>query len=120
MDTYVKVVSDIINPMNRTFTVEFDLRNAPKKMKANMLAYVKILDYSKPSALVVPVNIIQHSEKSDFLYVVKGNKASKVNIQTGNIYRTDAEVISGIAEGDQVITVGYQEMADGQLVKVQK
>jgi RND family efflux transporter MFP subunit len=117
MDTHVKVVSNMINPVNRTFAIEFDLKNAPKNIKANMLAYVKVLDYNKPSSIVVPVNVVQHSETADFVYVVKNNKAVKTEIKTGAVYRTDAEVLSGLQEGDQVIVVGYQDVVDGQVVK---
>jgi RND family efflux transporter MFP subunit len=117
MDTYVKVVSDVINPVNRTFTVEFDLRNAPKDLKANMIAYVKIMDYSKPSSIVVPVNLIQHTETSDFVFTVKNKKAVRTPVKVGSIYRTDAEIVSGLTEGDQIITLGYQDVLDGQSVK---
>lgn len=117
METYVKVVSDVINPVNRTFTVEFDLKNAPKNIKANMLAYVKILDYSKPSSIVVPVNLVQHTETNDFVFIVKNKKAVKTLVKVGTIYRTDAEILSGLNEGDQIITLGYQDVLDGQGVK---
>jgi RND family efflux transporter MFP subunit len=117
METYVKVVSDIISPLSRTFSVEFDLKNAPKDIKSNMLTYVKILDYTKPAALVVPVNVIQHSETNDFVFVVKNSKAVKTVVKTGSVYRTDAEIVSGLNEGDKIITLGYQEVLDGQTVK---
>ncbi|HVD98809.1 MAG TPA: efflux RND transporter periplasmic adaptor subunit [Cytophagaceae bacterium] len=117
METYVKVVSDVINTVNRTFTVEFDLKNAPKDIKANMLAYVKIQDYSEPNAIVIPVNVIQHSETNDFVFTVKNNKAVKTPVKVGGIYRTEAEILSGLKEGDQVITLGYQDVLDGQNVK---
>jgi RND family efflux transporter MFP subunit len=117
METTVKVVSNVISPVNRTFLVEFDLNNVPQNLKANMLTYVKILDYSKPSVLVIPVNIIQHSESGDFVYTINNSKAVKTPIQTGNIYRTDAEVTSGLKEGDKIIVLGYQDVVNGQVVK---
>lgn len=117
MESYVKVISDVISPVNRSFTVEFELKNIPNNLKANMLSYVKILDYNKPAAIVIPVNIIQHSESGDFVYILKNNKATKATIKTGAIYRTDAEILSGLVAGDQIITVGYQDMVEGQVVK---
>ncbi|HSZ25287.1 MAG TPA: efflux RND transporter periplasmic adaptor subunit [Cytophagaceae bacterium] len=117
METTVKVVSDVISTVNRTFIVEFDLKNAPKNLKANMLTYVKIQDYSVPSALVIPINVIQHSESGDFVYTVKDKKALKTAVKLGNTYRTDAEVVSGLHEGDVLVTVGYQDLVDGESVK---
>jgi membrane fusion protein (multidrug efflux system) len=117
METNVKVVSDIISNVNRTFNVEFDLKNAPKNLKANMLVYVKIQDYSKPSSIVIPINVVQHSEVGDFVYTVKNDKAVKTYIKLGSTYRTETEVTSGIKEGDRIVTIGYQDLADGQVVK---
>lgn len=117
METTVKVVSNVISPINRTFLVEFDIKNAPQNIKANMLTYVKILDYNNPSILVVPVNVIQHAGTGDFVYTIVNSKAVKKAITTGNIYRTDAEVTSGLNEGEQLIIVGYQDVAEGQAVK---
>jgi hypothetical protein len=35
----------------------------------------------------------------------------------GKTYGNDAEIISGLKAGDQIITVGYQELTDGQVIK---
>lgn len=106
-------VSNTIGASNRTFTIEVKLKDT-KDLKANMLAYVKIKDYAKTDAVVVPINIIQHSEDGDYLFVAEGKKAKKKIVKEGQTYRSTAEIVDGLKPGEKIITVGYMELVDGQ------
>ena len=79
-----------------------------------MLAYIKILDYSKSDAIVVPINIIQHGDNGDYLFVAEGKKAKKKIVTEGQTYKSLAEIKSGLNPGEKIITVGYMELVDGQ------
>jgi len=111
----VTVVSDVVNPINRSFQVELDAKNI-KKLKANLIANVKIKDYEKSDVITIPINVIQHSELGDYVFVVEKGVAVKKMITTGKTYKTSAEVLSGLNKGDKLITVGYQDVVDGQPV----
>src|SRR5207244_725081 len=50
----------VINQLNRTFTVIVNIEGN-SDYHPNMIATVKITDYQKPSAIVVPVNTAQDS-----------------------------------------------------------
>ncbi len=43
--------------------------------------------------------------------------AKKIKINTGLTYGDNVEVLSGLNEGDKIITIGYQDLSDGQLIK---
>jgi RND family efflux transporter MFP subunit len=121
MTATVRVVSTAINPTSRAFTIELGLKNASDlNLNPNMIAVVKINDYSKESAIVVPVNVIQKDETSSFVYVAaaegKGEVARRKKITTGQIYKDKAEVIQGVSANDKVITAGYQDLNEGQPV----
>ena len=45
------------------------------------------------------------------------NIAKKVVVTVGKTYGTTAEILSGLNEGDQVITTGFQDLTDGQVIK---
>ncbi|HEY8400513.1 MAG TPA: efflux RND transporter periplasmic adaptor subunit [Cytophagaceae bacterium] len=113
----IKVVGGIVDPVNRSFTIEIPLTKPDESIKPNMICYVKVQDYSNPKAIIVPINVIQHSEEGDFVFVAEGNKAVKKPIVVGKTYINDAEVKEGLKEGDQLITIGYQDLVDGQPVK---
>jgi RND family efflux transporter MFP subunit len=63
--------SKYINPTNRTYLVEAKLKTATEKLKANMVAIVKIKDYQAADAYVLPVNLVQTDNKGQFVLVAQ-------------------------------------------------
>ena len=120
MQAKVTYSSKSINPLTRTFNVEIGLPS-DADLHPNMVAEVKIIDYEKANSIVVPINVIQDldGEKVVFVAVKEGNKlvAKKAIVIVGKTYATSAEILSGLNEGDQVITTGFQDLAEGQVLK---
>jgi RND family efflux transporter MFP subunit len=111
-------VGEVISPSDRSFKVEIALSNAEKLYKPNMLATVEIKDYEKKDAVVVPRNAIMKGEEEEFVFVTQNNIAKKIAIKTGVNYQGETEVLSGLNGTEQLITVGFQDLADGQKVEV--
>ena len=116
--TKIQTAANVIDPINRTFKVEMALGADSKSLKTNMIAYVNIKDYKKENAITVPINIIQRTEKGNFVYVVEGKTAKMIPVTLGLSYQSEIEVLSGVTAGDKVITTGYQDVVDGQPVLV--
>lgn len=118
----ISFASKYINPTNRTFIVEVRLEPREIDARANMIAVIKINDYKVPSTIVVSVNLVQKSLDKQFVYLVKeeNNKmvARKQTITQGMTYNGLTEIKSGLKEGDKAITVGYNDLNDGQPVSV--
>jgi RND family efflux transporter MFP subunit len=119
----VRTVSRIINPTSRTFTIELRLSGKQAaQLRPNMVASVRIQNYNRPNATVLPVDIVQKDEENSYVFVVqqKGNQkvAAKRVIQTGATYNGRVEVTKGLASNDQVISAGYQNVNEGQVVSL--
>jgi RND family efflux transporter MFP subunit len=114
----VTVVGDVINPTNRTINVELAIKQDKNKFKANMIAYIKIKDYSNKEAITVPINAVQKNGNEAYIYVADGKFAKKVSVTLGRVSGTRIEVLSGLSEGVKVITVGYQDLVDGQAISL--
>lgn len=113
--------SKSINALTRTFNVEVALPN-DNDLHPNMVAELKIVDYENKTALVIPINTIQEIDGEKLVYITAKNEkneiiAKKVAVTVGKTYGTTAEVLSGLNEGDQLITTGFQDLTDGQVVK---
>lgn len=116
----VNFASRAINALNRTFAVEILLDNS-KEYHPNMVAKLKINDYSSPTPeVVVPVKYIQRGTTESYVFVVSNNKAVKKTVQIGREYNGLAEITSGLNAGDQLITAGYDLVNDGDAVTVRK
>ena len=114
--TKIAFASKNIDPSSRSFSIEAKLPSKAK-LRPNMLAILKIVDYKKANALTVPVKSIQKSENGDFVLLSQDAKVVKANIKVGKIYNGNAEVLSGIKQGDKVITLGFNGLNEGDLVK---
>ncbi len=105
---------------NRSYHVEASLPSVAG-IRPNQIAMVKILDYTAANALAIPVNTVGTDEKGKFVYiaVMEGNKliARKKLITIGELSDKLIEVKSGLNAGEQLITEGYQNIYDGQLLK---
>lgn len=118
----IRTVGNVINPGNRSFSVEITVPNPDKSLKPNGVATIMIEDFAADSAMVVPAIVIGRDQKGDFLYVTKteedSNKAFKTYVTTGMTSNGKTMVTSGLASGDNVVVAGYNEIANGDIVKV--
>lgn len=116
------VVSKLIDPTTRSFYVEAAVPQDPS-IRANQLAKVQIQDYSSNDAITVPVNTLQTDEEGKFVLVAvkEGSNlvARKKRVIVGELYRDKLEIKSGLVNGDQLITEGFQSLYDGQVVTTQ-
>ena len=119
----IRSVSNIINPLNRTFSIEVRIPNTNGSLKPNGIATIKIKDFTADSALVVPAISISKDAQGDFLFVINKaegkSKAVKTYVQTGRTSSGQTMVIDGLKAGDQVVVEGYNEVANGDLVRIQ-
>lgn len=120
IETKLSFTSRFIDPSNRTFKIECRFSSSDVELRANMIAYVKIKDYTNESSLVLPVNVILSNQEGKFVYVAAkdGEKtiATRKKVTTGMDYNGETEIISGLNPGDQVITAGYQTLKEGSSV----
>jgi membrane fusion protein (multidrug efflux system) len=117
-DLRVNAVSQVIDPNNRTFQIEMKIPQSEAGIKPNMLSVLTINDYTNQEALVVPLNIVQETGQEQFIFVaepIDGDWiARRRSVKTGYSYNDLTEVLSGLQEGEHVVTFGYQNLADGQ------
>jgi RND family efflux transporter MFP subunit len=121
VETEVSFVSKYINPVNRTFLIETKINTNSPDLKANMIAIIQINDYHSENSILVPMNVIQTDQAGSYVYVVRSkdkfSAAFKQPVVIGNSYNGVAEILQGLAVGDKVISVGFQELIDGEYVR---
>jgi membrane fusion protein (multidrug efflux system) len=115
----ISFISQTIGTINRGFTAEVKVP-AGMALRPNQIALVKILDYSAPNAIAIPVNTLETDENGKFVLVAvkEGERmvAKKKKVTIGELYGDNIEIKDGLQEGDQLITRGFQGIFDGQLL----
>jgi multidrug efflux pump subunit AcrA (membrane-fusion protein) len=109
-------VGTVIDPLSRSFYVESKLP-VDNNFRPNQLVQVKIKDYTKKNAIIIPINIVQNDDKGKFIYVAVTENgklvARKKSITIGEFYGNNIEILAGLSAGEQMITEGFQSLYDG-------
>ncbi|MBI1225597.1 MAG: efflux RND transporter periplasmic adaptor subunit [Bacteroidetes bacterium] len=117
--TTVERISQSVNASSLGFTAECKIPSADG-LKPNMSASVKILSHSNAKAIVISVNIVQSDEQGKYVYLMRDNGgkkvAEKVTVKLGDLYGDQIEILSGLKPGDKLVTKGYQDLYEGQLL----
>ncbi len=117
LTTKLTFAARAIDPASRSFPIEIKL--PPRKsLRPNMTVTLKIASYSKNNTIVVPLKAIQNSENGNYVYVNQNGTARHKDVKIGTTYNSQTEVLSGLNIGDQLITNGASDIADGDKVRV--
>ena len=69
-------------------------------------------------ALTLPRDLVLSDQQGEYVFVVGADsRAKRRNIRTNNLPANLKEVLSGLSAGEQVVSVGYNKLSDGQAVK---
>jgi RND family efflux transporter MFP subunit len=119
LPTKIAYAERLIDNATKTFAAYIPLP-ANASYQPNMTAQVRIATYTNTKAFVLPIGVIQKTDKGDFVFIAGADgKAQMRQISTGRTYMGRAEVLDGLTLGDQVITVGYDELNDGDRIEIQ-
>jgi membrane fusion protein, multidrug efflux system len=123
INSSVSLISQSIGSTSRGFTIECKLP-ADANIKANQVATVQIQDYSSPNAIAIPISTVQTDENGKFVLVAKTENgkriARKKAVGIGELYGDQIEVKTGLQPGDTLITQGFQNLYEGQLITTEK
>ena len=116
----VNYVGRIVDPLSRTFKIEIKVPSGTPNLKPNLLAMIQINDKTSSSAIVIQENIIQTTENGKIVFVTSEAKGIKIakqkTVTTGLSYNGKVEILSGLSAGENLITTGYQDLADNQAI----
>jgi HlyD family secretion protein len=86
-------------------------------LRAGMSCDVDIITGKATGALVVPLAAVVDDGAKHYVYVIKSDKASKVEVHKGLASDADVVITSGLHSGDVVATTNVKQLKDGARVK---
>jgi membrane fusion protein (multidrug efflux system) len=95
------------------------LANPDGRLRSGMFAKARIVLSEKPTAVVVPEEAILPIGADTFVFRIVDGKAMRTKVVTGIRKDGQVEIVSGVAEGDSVVTAGQLKLQrDGLEVRV--
>ncbi len=124
MKTSIYRIGKVINKQSRTVEIQLKIKNRDNKLKPNLLAQLKMLDYSNANAIVVPAYLVREDIQGYYLYSISHEKdhliARKRYVKVGKSSQNQMEILQGLKAGDQIIDKGYNNVVDGVVLKIVK
>jgi membrane fusion protein, multidrug efflux system len=114
----VKMISPVVDPSSGTSKVTIDIEDSKGKLKPGMFASVFISTDTHSDALIIPKKALILESDLDQVYIYKEGKAHKVNLDVGFTSGEDLEVLSGLNEGDLVVTAGQDGLREGLPLRI--
>jgi len=82
---------------------------------------IRLLVDTLTNQLVVPNVAVQNGQQGTFLYVVDADSRVHLKtVQVGITTATQADILSGISDGDRVVVDGTDRLIEGAVVRVRK
>jgi RND family efflux transporter MFP subunit len=121
IDAKVTFVGKNIDLLSRTFPVEVKVSSSVN-LRPNMTVVIKVIFNTNLKAITVPVNVVQTINNEKVVYVAEANGkntvARKRVVEVDGVYDDKANIKSGLAPGEKVITIGFQGLSDGDFIKL--
>lgn len=114
----VKSISPIVDPNDKTCNVFIDLENLGELIKPGMHCEVAIDAEIFKGKLIVPRESILVRGGRKLCFVVEGELAKWRYVETGLEDDENVEILSGVSEGEKVITEGHFTLAHDAKVRI--
>ena len=118
----ITYVGAAVNPRNRTFPIELRLTNPGGVIKPEMVANIAVVRRTIESAIVAPQEAVIRVEDGYVAFVAResGGRAEAAvrPVTLGPAQRNLVVITSGLEEGDLLIVVGQQEVAEGDRINI--
>jgi HlyD family secretion protein len=109
-------VSPVLDPATRTAPIEIEIPNPSFRLKPGMYARIGITTQTRKDALVLPSTAVVDLGGRRGVFQLQNDTAVFRTVQVGTEQGALVEVLSGLKEGDQVISTGAGALRDGDRV----
>ena len=120
MSGSVAFISPILTPARRTAIVEVRIDNPKGTLKPGMFAKVTIpIEVHTDAILISRASLIEDANaKTQNVFVVENGVSQRRVVEIGLLRGGEAEVLSGLTEGEAVVTAGQHSLKQGESVRV--
>ena len=108
----VIAISPAVDPATNAALVRLRVTNTDRVLRVGMFVEVRIGLAEKQDALVVPPSALSKTEDGAAVYVVSGDEATRTKVEIGLETPEAVEVVSGVKEGQKVLTSGVHGLGE--------
>ncbi|MEW5960392.1 MAG: efflux RND transporter periplasmic adaptor subunit [Chloroflexota bacterium] len=114
----VTSVAPVADQDTRTFTVKITPVDAEGQLRSGMYANALLLIDEKKDTLLVSRDAVTTVNDHQIVYVVNGNTVEAREVTTGLVNDGQIEILTGLKQGETVVTAGQPNLTDGAKIEV--
>lgn len=106
-----------VDERNRHFKIDVRVPNNGRALLSGMYATARIIDQTKPNALLVPKEAVASRDGKRIVQRVQGDVVTAVEITEGLTDGARVQIVKGLSAGDTVLADARKQIAAGQKVR---
>ncbi len=114
----VTTIDPHVDPLSRSIGLEALLPNADLRLKPGFFATVELTVKVITNAIVIPDKSLIREEDRFYLFVIADQTAHRREVRLGSEQGGSFQIVSGLKEGELVVTIGKEALSEGSLVQV--
>ncbi len=123
----ITAIDSMVDPNSRNILIQGTVKNAEHKLRHGMFADVEVLLPESEGVLAIPSSAIAYAPYGDSIYVVREKKGpdgqpvkevEQVFVRLGPKRGDQVTVLSGLKDGDEVVSSGVFKLRPGAPVRV--
>lgn len=107
-----------VSARTRTFDAELQIPNKGRLLLAGLTARVLLTLNNLSDQIVVPTSVIGSEKRENYVMTVRDGKARYNMVELGASTEAQTVILSGVAQGDTIITGGQHLVSAGTPVKI--
>ena len=109
----------VADPVSHSYTVRIRVHNPASELLPGMVCSVSVVgDNLREALFVVPSQCVQTSADKRFVWCIVNGQAVRRDVETGKFTPYGVEILSGLHEGEEIVTEGYQSLYEGATLKI--
>lgn len=105
------------NNSTHTYDIKVSVKNHERQLLPGMVAHIQISPANQQEVITVPITSVRKNANGEyFVWTNKGGKAHRTTVTIGDATGNRIVVLTGLQQGDVVITEGYQKLSEGMEV----
>jgi multidrug efflux pump subunit AcrA (membrane-fusion protein) len=113
----IDLINAMIDPETRTFRIRVTIDNRQQILKAGGFVHVQVPIQTRQEVTTVPVSAVSFADGQTAVFVLRDGVARKTPVELGISDSQLYEVVSGVSEGELVVTEKIAVLDDGLAVQ---
>ncbi len=114
----IRQINPAVDTKTGTVKVTVEVTKAPAVVRPGSFVDVKLETQRHDNALLIPKKALMEEAGERFVFVIAKDKASRRTISVGFLDDQNAEILSGVNNGEMVVTSGQGSLRDGSKTEI--